>query len=241
MVSMKFVRCMTAATALAAALVLIPQVGAQSRRRHETTVNRQYRLTHAIQDTYTHRWEIAAGSGFLRFEPGPFLRRDNQIDWATSAAYYLTPEYGIVAEVSGHFGDVKLNNPSCTTTGAPPVTTCSPSIGAVHPLVTEYTFMAGPQWRFYRKEKYAASVHVTAGDAMGNFDGGSKGVPAPLLGMWADNNKAFAAGVGVDLDYNFYPNFAFRLEPNYVYTHFGGASQNNKGLNFELVYRFGRQ
>lgn len=231
---------MTAATALAAVLLLmlvaVPQVGAQARRRHETSATRQYRLAHAIQETYTHRWEIAAGSGYMRFRPGSYLRHDTQIDWATSGAYYLTQEYGIVGEISGHYGDAKLPNASCTTVGG--VTTCGPN-GVYNPLITEYTFMAGPQWRFYRKEKYAASVHVTGGYAMGNFDGGTHGIPAPVLGLWPTSNT-FAAGAGVDLDYNFYPNFAFRLEPNYVYTHFGGANQNNKGVNFELVYRFGR-
>ncbi len=58
--------------------------------------------------------------------------------------------------------------------------------------------------------------------------------------MAKDNNKAFAGSVGVDADYNFYPNFAFRVNPLYLYTHFGSANQNNKGMNFELVYRFGR-
>jgi hypothetical protein len=229
MVSKKFVRCIATAAALAAALVLpanAPHANAQSRRHHENTQTRQYRLTHAIQETYTHRWEIGAGSGFLRFEPGPLLRRDNQIDWATSAAYYLTPKYGVVADISGHFGDTSLPN--------------SQFNGIYHPLITEYTFLAGPQWRFYRREKYAISAHVLGGDALGNFDGGSKGVPAQLLGMWPDSNKTFAASLGVDFDYNFYPNFAFRWEPQYLYTHFGGASQNNKGMNFELVYRFGR-
>ena len=144
-----------------------------------------------------------------------------------------------MADVSGHFGDASLPNATCTTTGTPPVTNCSPN-GIYHPLITEYTFLAGPQWRFYTKEKYSISAHVLAGDAMGNFDGGTHGVPAPLLGMWADNNKTFAASVGVDFDYNFYPNLAFRWEPVYMYTHFGGASQNNKGMNFELLYRFGR-
>jgi len=229
---------MTAAAALAAALV--PTAVAQNaHRRHENTVNRQYRLARAIKETYTHKWEVAGGGGFLRFEPGQYLRRDNQIDWATSAAYYFTPEYGLVADVRGHYGDVHLNNPTCT--GVSPFVVCTPSIGAVKPLVTEYTFMAGPQWRFYRKEKFAISAHVLGGMGMGNFDGGSKGVPAPELGMWPDNNHALAGSVGVNFDYNFYPNFAFRWEPTYVYTRFGGANQNNKGMNFELVYRFGRQ
>lgn len=220
---------MTVAAALAAVIVLVPRMGAQSHSRHENSATREFRLSRAVTETYTHRWEIGGGGGFLRFEPGPLLRRDNQIDWAVSGAYYLTPEYGIVAEVSGHDGDVKLNN----------ALPGGPNIGSVHPLVTEYTFMAGPQWRFYRKEKYAISGHVLGGYAMGNFDGGSKGIPAQLLGMWPTGN-AFAASAGVDLDYNFYPNFAFRLEPVYLYTHFGSASQNNKGLNFEFVYRFGR-
>jgi len=218
---------MTAAAALAA--MIVPQVGAQTRRHHENSVTRQLHLTRAIEETYTHRWEIGGGGGFLRFEPGPLLRRDNQIDWAMSGAYYLTPAYGIVAEVSGHDGDVKLNN----------ALPGGPNIGSVHPLVTEYTFMAGPQWRFYRSEKYAISGHVMGGYAMGNFDGGSKGIAAPLLGMWPTGN-AFAASAGVDLDYNFYPNLALRVEPLYLYTHFGSANQNNKGLNLELVYRFGR-
>jgi hypothetical protein len=225
---------MTAAAALAAALV--PVAGAQSHRRHENTVNRQYRLARAIKETYTHQWEIAGGGGFLRFEPGPFLRRDNQIDWDTSGAYYLTQQYGIVADVSGHYGDTSLPNASCTTVGG--VTTCGPN-GVYHPLITEYTVMGGPQWRFYRREKYAAAVHALGGFALGNFDGGTHGIPATVLGMWPTSNT-FAAGVGVDLDYNFYPNFAFRVQPNYVYTHFGGASQNNTGVNFEVVYRFGR-
>jgi hypothetical protein len=231
MVLKKFARCIATAAALAAALVAIPHADAQSRRHHENSTTRQYRLTHAINETYTHRWEVGAGSGFLRFEPGPLLRRDNQIDWAASTAYYLTQEYGIMADISGHFGDASLPN-AAPGSGTPN--------GIYHPLITEYTLLAGPQWRFYRREKYAISAHVLAGDALGNFDGGSKGVPAQVLGMWPDSNKTFAASVGVDFDYNFYPNFAFRWEPAYVYTHFGGASQNNKGMNFELLYRFGR-
>jgi len=244
MVSMKFVRCIARAAALFAAAIVplsnAPHANAQSEHhRHENSVNRQFRLARAIEDTYSHQWEVAAGGGFLRFEPGPQLRRDNQIDWSTSAAYYFTPAYSIVGDIRGHFGDVKLNNPTCS--GTSPNIICTPSLGGVHPLVTEYTFMAGPQWRFYRKEKYAISAHVMGGDAMGNFDGGSHGIPSTQLGMWPDNNHALAASVGANLDYNFYPNFGFRVQPTYVYTRFGGANQNNKGVNFEFLYRFGRQ
>jgi hypothetical protein len=236
MVSMKFVRRLTVAAAIAAALV--PHAGAQSHHRHENTVNRQYRLARAIKDTYSHQWEVAGGLGGLRFEPGTYLRRDNQFDWATNGTYYFTPAYGIVADVRGHYGDVRVNNPTCS--GISPDITCTPSLGRVRPLVTEYTFMGGPQWRFYRREKFAVSAHVLGGLSMGNFDGGTHGIPAPEVGIWPTSN-VFAASAGVNLDYNFYPNFAFRVQPTYVYTHFGSANQNNKGINLELVYRFGRQ
>ncbi len=106
---------------------LFPKWVQQSRRHHENSASRQLHLTRAIKETYTHRWEIGGGGGFLRFEPGPLLRRDNQIDWAVSGAYYVTPAYGIVAEVSGHDGDVKLNNATCSTVGERDV--CGPSIG----------------------------------------------------------------------------------------------------------------
>jgi len=234
---MKFVRCITAAAALAAALVPSASAQSSSHRRHETTVNRQYRLARTIKETYTHQWEVAGGGGFLRFEPGSYLRRDNQIDWATSGTYYFNPAYGLVADVRGHYGDAAVNNAITSCSGTPPV---CPNLGKFRPLITEYTFMAGPQWRFYRAEKIALSAHVLGGMAMGNFDGGTHGIPAPAVGLWP-TGTAVAGSVGVNMDINLYPNLAFRVEPTYVYTRFGSSNQNNKGLNLELVYRFGRQ
>jgi predicted porin len=60
--------------------------------------------------------------------------------------------------------------------------------------------------------------------------------------------------LGANVDYNFYPNFAFRVTPTYVGTMFNGINltngipngtsngsiQNNLGVNAGIVYRFGR-
>jgi hypothetical protein len=132
----------------------------------------------------------------------------------------------VVADARGHFGDVTLDN--------------NPYLSNVRPLVTEYTLMAGGQARFYRKENYALSAHVLGGMALGEFDGGTHGIPAPAVGMWP-TGKAAAASGGVNLDYNLYPNLALRLTPYILYTNFGSYNQINKGLNAQLVFRFGRQ
>jgi hypothetical protein len=198
---------------------------AQGRRnRRESNANRKARIERTIQETYSHKYELFAGGGYLRFRSGQYLQRNNEVTWATSGTYYLNSKLGIVADVRGAYGNAKVGN---TIYNIP------------NPLITEYTFMGGPSYRFYAKQKYAASAHVLAGYTLGNFDGGTKGIPAPSLGLWPTSNRAvFSAGV--NLDYNFYPNLAFRLTPTYVGTNFGGTIQNNLGVNAGIVYRFGR-
>jgi hypothetical protein len=238
MVSMKFVRRMTATAALAAGIISLataPAVQAETRhRRHETTVSRKYRTARVVEDTYSRKVEAAFGGGFFRFQPGAAVRRATQVDWAASGAYYFTPAYAIVGDIRGNYGNVSLPNYTIYNGQYSPN-------GVYHPLITEYTFMAGPQWRFYRREKYAVSAHVMGGMALGNFDGGTHGIPAPVLGMWP-TGSTFAGSVGVNLDYNIYSNLSLRVEPTYVMTHFGSTTQANKGgVNAQVVYRFGKK
>lgn len=57
--------------------------------------------------------------------------------------------------------------------------------------------------------------------------------------------------LGVNIDYNFYPNLAFRVSPTYLGTFYrrppadvnhgpDGTIQNNFGFNAGIVYRFGK-
>jgi hypothetical protein len=88
-----------------------------------------------------------------------------------------------------------------------------------NPKISEYSFMAGPSYRVVRKEKFSVSVFAEGGLGLGKFAGDSK---------------------GLNLDYNLYPNLAFRITPNYLGSTYGGTLQNNKSLNLGLVYRFGK-
>jgi hypothetical protein len=226
------------------ALTLVAGADAQKtgpkRARRETNAARQARIQRTIQETYSHPYEVFGGGGFLRFRSGEFLKKNNEVTWATSGSYFLSPKVAVVADARGMFGNAKpfTNN----------------IYGVYNPQINEYTFMGGGSYRFYAHEKTAVSVQALGGVAWGIFYGGSKGVgpttvvsgqTVPTLGMWADGVRP-AFSIGVSGDYNFYPNLAFRITPTYVGTAFaaptgGGSSiQSHLGINAGFVYRFGQ-
>jgi hypothetical protein len=221
-----------------ASIIVGSPAHAQRRPRRESNANRKARIERTIQETYSHRYELFGGGGYLRFRSGEYLQRNNEVTWATSGTYFLNPKLGITADVRGGYGDAKVGNTV---------------YNIANPLITEYTILGGVTYRLYMKQKFAISINGLAGYSLGNFDGGSKGVPAVNLGMWATSNRpAFSAGAS--FDYNFYPNFAFRVMPTYVGTTFhgqnvingvptgvsNGSVQNNLGVNAGIIYRFGK-
>ena len=231
-----------AALAVAAMATTASSSQAQSKRqRRETNVNRQARINRTIKDTYTKRYEVFGGGGFLRFRSGEYLKRNTEVSWATSGTYFLNPKLGITADVRGSYGNAHIPNVFALN-------------GQFNPLINEYMFSGGPSYRFYMKEKTAVSAFATGGLAIGNFSGGNKGVASETVGMWKSTNRPVFTG-GINFDYNFYPNLAFRVTPTFVGTTFVGTSaigplatgghdvggfQYNFGVNGGIVYRFGR-
>lgn len=218
----------SAATLLTAAVVLSAATSLQAqsarRTRRESNANRKARVERTIQDTYSHRWEAAGGGGYLRFRSGEFLQKNNEVTFFLSGTYFMNPKFGIIGEVSGAYGHAKVGN---TIYNIP------------NPQISQYYFTGGPTYRVYAKQNYAVSVFGTAGAGIGKFDSGSKGIPAANLGLWDSQTRAvFSAGA--NLDYNFYPNLAFRVTPQYLGSTWGGKIQNNVGVNVGFVYRFGR-
>jgi hypothetical protein len=197
-----------------------------SRRDRETSAVRKARIQKAIEETYTHRWEAAGGGGYLRFRSGEYLQKNSEIAFWSSATYFFNPKLGLTGEVRGAYGNAKIGNTSS---------------GLKNPQISEYPFLAGPTYRVYSKIKLSASVFALGGTAIGKFDGGSKSYTAAELGMWPDTLARPAFSFGGNLDYNLYPNFAFRISPSYLGTTYGGSFQSNVGFEAGLLYRFGRQ
>ena len=214
-----------AIASLALVTITASSLSAQTpRRRREANANRRARIARQIEETYAHRWEVAGGGGYLRFRSGQDLRKSNEITFFTSGTYFLNPKLGILADVHGAYGHAQIGN---TIFNLP------------NPQISEYIFSGGPTYRFYAKQKLAASVFGTGGVGYGKFDSASKNIPPADLGIWpAAWRAAFTAGV--NFDYNFYPNLSARFTPTYIGTTFGGTVQNNLGFNIGLVYRFGK-
>jgi hypothetical protein len=213
------------------------------RTRRESSANRKSRIERTIAETYGHRYEVAGGGGYLRFDSGA-PQRNNEVTFFMSGTYFLNPKLGIVGEVRGAYGSAKIGNTACTVNG------CSPVFLGFNPQISEYPFLGGVAYRLYAKEKIAATVTAEGGVALGKFDGAAKGLPSAVLGVWQSTTKpAFA--IGANFDYNFYPNLALRISPTYLGTFFrrdpadvnhgpNGTIQNNVGFNVGIVYRFGK-
>ena len=216
---------------LLVAALSAPSALAQNARRsgRETNANRKARIERQIADTYTHRWEVAGGGGYLRFRSGQFTQKNSEIAFWMNTTYYFNRNLGLTGEVRGAYGNAKIENlnPYATLVG--------------RPQISEYPFLAGPTYRFRLRQKTALSAFVLGGTAIGKFDGDSKGISAANLGLWPSTSARPAFSIGGSLDLNLYPNLAFRITPSYTATTFGGTLENNAGFEMGVVYRFGRQ
>jgi hypothetical protein len=233
------VKCVTGVLLAAVMVSGAGVVEAQSthRTRRESNANRQARIARTIEATYSHRYEVAGGGGFLRFQPGEYLQRNSEVTFFMSGTYFLNSKLGIVGDIRGLYGNAKIGN-------------SEPIFLNFKPQISEYPFMGGVAYRLYAKEKFAITATGEGGVALGKFDGDSKGVPSQYLGLWQSATRPVFS-VGANFDYNFYPNIAFRLTPTYVGTLFHldpldvapqphGSLQNNWGVNAGVVYRFGK-
>jgi hypothetical protein len=237
--SVKQVAGVLLAASMASGAVAV-QAQTTRRTRRESSANRKSRIERTIAETYSHRFEVAGGGGYLRFRSGSALQKNNEVTFFMTGTYFLNPKLGIIADVRGGYGNAKIGNP---------VTPTSPNLG-YNPKISEYPLMGGVAYRLYAKEKFAATVTAEGGAALGKFDGDAKGFQSKDIGVWQSTTKPVFS-IGLNLDYNLYPNLAFRVSPTYVGTFFRmdpadtlhgppGTIQNNFGFNAGLVYRFGK-
>ncbi len=196
-------------------------------RDAQTRVNARRRLREqaAEQDTYSHKYEFYAGGSYLRFRPGPSLQHNTEAAWNAGVTEWIRPKLGITGDVRGYYGTAITN---------------SFNFQVFKPSISQYTFMGGPQYRFYQSQHWAWNAQVLAGIDHGNFGTGIGSFTANEVGLYSDGNK-LAVSVGAAVDYNLSPALAVRLMPDYLLTNFGSQIQDNLGFTLGVVYRWGRQ
>jgi len=193
--------------------------------RERIKARHRQRIRHIIEDTYSHQYEAYFGGGYLRFRPGQNLQKTSEADWNVGFTDYFHGRLGATADFRGYYGT--------TYTNVNPYQVFSPSI-------SQYTFMAGPQYRFFEGQHWGWSAYVLAGAGHGNFSTGTGGLPGSYIGLYPDGN-ALNVSPGVAVDYNLGPGLAIRLSSVYLLSRYGSDTQNNLGFNIGVVYRFGRQ
>jgi opacity protein-like surface antigen len=134
----------------------------------------------------------------------------------------VLPMLGIVADFTGHYGS--LNFPVfCSLCSSP--TTASAN-------AHQYEAMFGPRVSFPAgRFRPFAEFEIGVGHVTTNG-----GTPNLILGFGSDTSYATALGGG--LDYKIFSHVAWRLEGDYVRTHFFGTGQDNYRFSTGIAVHF---
>lgn len=152
--------------------------------------------------------EVFMGYSFAKIETlGP--DRENLHGWNAAVEAKVAPFLGLVADFSGHYGDITIIPPGVDS-----------SINTHHVLFGPRVNLPGPVRPF---------VHALFGAARGN---------AGVFGG-TDSEWAFGMAVGGGVDANFTDRVAWRIiQGDYLMNRFFARTNNNFRLSSGLVFRF---
>ncbi|HKW34504.1 MAG TPA: outer membrane beta-barrel protein [Candidatus Acidoferrum sp.] len=154
--------------------------------------------------------EVSGDYQYVRFNPGSGASGINCQGGSGSLGAYLTARVGVI----GEFG-------ACKVTGLP-------SGATAH----EMDFLFGPRMYFHSQGRVFPFVQTLVG---------AERLSAGVTGFGSNSTSAFAWTAGGGADVTLTRHLTFRaVQFEYLYTHFGGASQNSFRLQSGIVYRFGR-
>jgi hypothetical protein len=201
---------------------------------------RQQRLQAVVQDTYSHKYEVYFGYGYLRVRPGHSLQHATEYGWNAGITDFIRPKIGLTADFRGYYTNAFTGN----GLGRPPAGSgadpSSPVQGLFNPFISNYAVQLGGQYAVRQRRNYAVSGQLLAGVTRTLFFANSSGLPGRLVGLYPNQTRFTLTGM-VPLDYNLGPGLAVRIAPTYNLTTWGGDIQHNLGFTLGLNYRFGRQ
>jgi hypothetical protein len=201
-----------------------PPLTVQARIR----ARREQRRVAAINEVYSHLYEVYVGAGYLRFTPGTGLQRVNEYAWDVGVTRYYNQKFGVTIDGRGTYSTAFVGLPK-------------PTSGAdTNPAISQYAAMIGPTYRFILHPKYSISGRVLAGGAFGNFSGDLGSFTPAEVGLYP-NGASVAINASVPIEYNFSPSIGLRIAPEYLMTNFGSTIQNSLGFTGGVVVRWGKQ
>jgi len=227
------------ALAAVAALVLFasPRLHAQSQGAQpqsappQSPVNGVYVAVDPLANVhYDERYDLSLGLAYDHMKAGPTLIQGSNLGGVDlSGSYWLSKHWGIEGSGRGYLG----------TSGAAP--------NPYHingPFVSQYLFVAGPEWLGPHNKHGALIAHALVGGAYGNFDTDLRG-QSPSVVDFYNNQLSVAAVLGGHFDLNRSAHWVFRITPDAVITRYGinyGSKITQTDVNFAISvgaeYRF---
>lgn len=187
-----------------------------------TTASAMAQTAGSTPSPYDFRDEIYVGGNYTRASTG--LERDgaNFGGWQAGSTHYFTPVWGLAFDALGIYG----NAPQSAAFNA-----------FSEPQVRKHYFMAGPQIRWRRGNRWASSLRLVAG--VSNTSTGSLGdaLTPTDIGLYPNATK-LAFRPGTTLDYNISPRVALRLSNGALIERQDVRLKGQFSTSLGLLFRF---
>jgi len=174
--------------------------------------------------------EVFGGWSYTKANPEVPLPRQNMNGWAASAAGYANRWFGVGFEVGAQFGSI----PAPSGISAPDLNS------------KEYSYLAGPQFRFLNRARVQSSFRLLVGGVFGQVNLSSMATAAQIsqlgaAGYGGFNQTKFAAMFALPVDVSVTRLVGIRVEPGVYLTNFEQSGQGNFRISVGPVFRFGRR
>lgn len=221
------VRFTTAFVAIAVlALSISPRASAQAQNTTpQGTNNGTYIAVDPLANVrYDNRYDMSLGFAYDHMKAGPTLLQGSNLGGLDlSGSYWFAKHWGVEGSGRGYLG----------TSGA------GPNPDSINgPFVSQYLFVAGPEWLGPHNKHGALIAHAMFGGAYGDFETDLRGNP-PYVVDFYNNQLAPAAIVGGHMDLNRSAHWVFRITPDAVMTHYSstdklGTKSSQYDVNFAI-------
>jgi hypothetical protein len=173
--------------------------------------------------------DVSGGYSYAKADPESTLPRENMSGWVGSAAGFANHWFGAAFEIAGQFGNIP----------APSSVSGAPSLS-----FKEYSYMAGPQFRFLNQKRVQSDLRLLVGGVFGQVNLSSSATAVQIsqlgaAGYGGFNQTKFAAMLAVPVDVSLNRLVAIRVEPGLYLTNFNQHGQGNFRLSIGPVFRFG--
>jgi hypothetical protein len=186
---------------------------------------------------YDNRWDVSVGMAYGHIHAGPTIREGANLGGLdVSGSYLLTKHWRIEGSGRAYLG----------TSGTTPTAGGDPYYES-GVFVSQYMFLAGPEYLGPHNKHGAISFHALFGGAYGDFNkelgrAGSTTGPTGVAGFY-DNQVALGGAIGGHIDLNRSAHWVFRVTPDALLTGYDGTSQYphtqwNFGISVGAQYKF---